>query len=84
MLCVSTLAISHIFYVAADSNPDSVSSPFGLNGEVCPVDASVAVWLSHLETLDLFLRVSRVELHELCRHRHRWLVNLRQKQQQQQ
>ena len=39
----STLAfgsISHIFFVAADSNPDCVSSPFGLNGEECPVDAS--------------------------------------------
>ena len=34
----STLAfgrIAHIFYVAADSNPHSVSSPFGLNGEEC-------------------------------------------------
>ena len=32
--------IAHIFYVAADSNPDCVSSPFGLNGEECSVDAS--------------------------------------------
>ena len=39
----STLAfrsISHIFYVAADSIPDCVSSPFGLNVEECPVDPS--------------------------------------------
>ena len=29
-----------IFYVAANSNPDSVCSPSGLNGQVCRVDAS--------------------------------------------
>ena len=52
---VSTLAfgsISHLFIVAADSNPDCVSSPFGLNGEECPVDASgcsFAPRSSHLE-----------------------------------
>ena len=33
----------HSFYVMADSFPDAVASPFGLNGEVCPADASVAV-----------------------------------------
>ena len=32
--------IAHIFYVAADFILDCVSSPFGLNGEECPVDAS--------------------------------------------
>ena len=45
-------SISHIFFVAADSNPDCVSSPFGLNGEECPVDASgcsFAPRSSHLE-----------------------------------
>ena len=45
MLCVSSLAMEefHIcFYDAADSDPEAFS-PFGLNGEVCPVDASVAV-----------------------------------------
>ena len=44
--------IAHIFYVAADSNPDCVSSPFGLNGEECPVDASGCIFAprsSHLE-----------------------------------
>ena len=51
----STLAFgstSHIFFVAADSNPDCVSSPFGLNGEECLVDASgysFAPRSSHLE-----------------------------------
>ena len=48
---------SHIFYVAADSNPDSVSSPFGFNGEVCPVDASgcsFAPRSSHLQNWTYF------------------------------
>ena len=52
--------ISHIFYVAANSNPDSVSSPSGLNGEVCPVDASgcsFAPRSSHVEIWTLFLQV---------------------------
>ena len=46
----------HIFYVAADSNPDSVSSPFGLNGEECPVDASGCSFAprSHLEYWTFF------------------------------
>ena len=49
--------IAHIFYVAADSNPDSDSSPFGLNGEECPVDASgcsFAPRCSHLEYWTFF------------------------------
>ena len=56
----STLAfrsISHIFYVAADSIPDCVSSPFGLNGEECPVDASgcsFAPRSSHLDHWMIF------------------------------
>ena len=56
----STLAfrsISHIFYVAADSIPDCVSCPFGLNGEECPVDASgcsFAPRSSHLDHWMIF------------------------------
>ena len=40
-----------------NSNPDSVSSPFGLNGEECPVDASgcsFAPRCSHLEYWTFF------------------------------
>ena len=43
MFCVSTLVarrISHIFYVAADSNPEVLLSLLLQNGEGCPVDAS--------------------------------------------
>ena len=49
--------IAHFFYVAADSNPDCVSFPIGLNGEECPVDASgcsVAPGSSHLEHWTFF------------------------------
>ena len=58
----STLAFgrtAHIFYVAADSNPDSVFSPFGLNGEECPVDASgwFCSALFALGILDVFLEL---------------------------
>ena len=45
----------------------SVLSPFGLNGERCPVDASgccLALRGSHFETLDFFLRGSWVDLHD--------------------
>ena len=45
------------FYVAADSIPDCVSSPFVLNGEECPVDASgcsFAPRSSHLDHWKIF------------------------------
>ena len=45
-----------IYYVAADSNPDSVSSPFGLIGEVCPVEASSVGNLEVLFTSFTWLR----------------------------
>ena len=49
--------ISHIFYDAADSIPVCVSSPFTLNGEECPVDASgcsFAPRSSHLDHWTIF------------------------------
>ena len=65
MLCVSTLValgrISHIFYVAADSNPEVL-----LGGAACPVDASgcsFALRSSHLENwkfLSSFTWLTRV------------------------
>ena len=56
--------ISHILYVAADSDPEVLLSRFFFwqNGEACPVDASgcsFALRSSHVESWKSFLRASR-------------------------
>ena len=63
MLCVWWL-LTYFTHFLRCGGLESLSflSPFGLNGEVCPVDASgccLALRGSHLETLDALLRVSR-------------------------
>ena len=54
--------IAHIFYDAADSNPEVLLSLLLQNGEACPVDASgysFALRSSHLENWTLLPRASR-------------------------
>ena len=63
----SATVLGFRFYVAADSNPEVLLSLLLQNGEACPVDASgcsLALRGSHLETLDILLRVLWVELHD--------------------
>ena len=59
-------SISHIFFVAADSNPDCVSSPFGLNGEECPVDASGCSFCSALLALGILDILLELHVADTC------------------
>ena len=59
--------ISHIFYVAADSNPEVLLSLQLQNGEVCPVDASgcsFALRSSHLENWKYFYELHVAEMRD--------------------
>ena len=59
--------ISHIFYVAADSNPEVLLSLLLQKGEVCPVDASgcsFALRSSHLEIWKYFYELHVAEMRD--------------------
>ena len=63
--------ISHIFYVAADSNPEVLLSLLLQNGEACPVDASgcsFALRSSHLENWKYFYEFHVAETRDDGQH----------------
>ena len=72
--------ITHIFYVAADSNPEVFLSLLLQNGEACTVDASgcsFALRSSHLENWKYFSELHVAELRDEGQH---FLVHLCQSQ----